>query len=443
MINFKKLTGSVLILLLAFIGCEDYSELDPPSLDPGELDTSSYVAIGNSLTAGLKNNALYETGQQYSYPALLAEQMMIEEFEQPIFENPGLPGRMRVANLDPFTIVTDPPNISLPVNAQLERPFNNLGIPGSILFDVVDEQDFTVKSEQRENPFFAFILRDQMFGQSILAQALNLQPTLLTLWTGNSDILGYVASGGTQMVPTAQNTNLFAAIYSEIAGVLSQANVPVVIANIPDINIIPFVNTVPPVIVDPATNQPITDPDGNPIFFIGVSPGDKVLLTALEYINQGYGIPAQLGGNNEPLPDHVVLTVDEQEFASDVIQSFNAIIANIADTHGFGLVDIHAAFNQIGQDGYPLGELTLTTEFVTGGLFSLDGVHPSSRGQAIIANEFISVINQKFGANIPQIQVGTIPPSIKIAEDGVSMSFRKLTEIDPSVFSSVLKLYTY
>ncbi len=52
--------------------------------------------------------------------------------------------------------------------------------------------------------------------------------------------------------------------------------------------------------------------------------------------------------------------------------------------------------------------------FVTGGLFSLDGVHPTSQGQAIIANEFIKITNAKFNANLPLIDVSTIPGSLTL-----------------------------
>jgi len=441
MINRNFITGSLLILLFIFFGCEDYSELDPPSLDPGELDPTTYVAIGNSLTAGLQSGALYASAQQYNYPSLIAQQMGVEEFEQPIFEDPGLPGRMRVSNLDPFEMVTDPPNMSPPVNADLQQPFHNLGIPGSIVFDIIDQADFEAKSVERGNPFFAYILRSQAFGETVLNQALNLQPTFLTLWTGSNDILSYVASGGTD-TQTIQNRNItFTLAYQTIAQTLANANVPVVLANIPDVTDIPFVNTVPPVIINPATNQPITDPDGNPIFFIGVSPGDKLLLTALDLINQGYGIPTQLGGNNEALPDSVILSVSQQETTQDVVQEFNAVIASVADQHGFGLVDIYSAFNDIAQNGYMMGDQQLTFEYVTGGIFSLDGAHPTSRGQALIANEFISVINQKFNANIPHISVGTIPPSIEIAGNPGPMTMEKLLQIDTSIFADVLDLY--
>ena len=49
---------------------------------------------------------------------------------------------------------------------------------------------------------------------------------------------------------------------------------------------------------------------------------------------------------------------------------------------------------------------------LSGGLFSLDGVHPSSQAHGIVANEFIKVINSKYGASIPEVDVSTIPGSI-------------------------------
>ena len=62
--------------------------------------------------------------------------------------------------------------------------------------------------------------------------------------------------------------------------------------------------------------------------------------------------------------------------------------------------------------------IAFTTTFVTGGLFSLDGVHPTSRGQGIIANEFIKVINTKWGTSIPLVNVSQIPGSLILAKMG-------------------------
>jgi hypothetical protein len=48
-------------------------------------------------------------------------------------------------------------------------------------------------------------------------------------------------------------------------------------------------------------------------------------------------------------------------------------------------------------------------EFVTGGLFSLDGVHLTGQGYAIIANEFIHAINDTYGASVPTVSVTEYP----------------------------------
>ena len=62
--------------------------------------------------------------------------------------------------------------------------------------------------------------------------------------------------------------------------------------------------------------------------------------------------------------------------------------------------------------GKTINGINFTTTYVSGGLFSLDGVHPSNQAHGIIANEFIKAINTKFGANIPLVDVSSIPGSL-------------------------------
>lgn len=45
------------------------------------------------------------------------------------------------------------------------------------------------------------------------------------------------------------------------------------------------------------------------------------------------------------------------------------------------------------------------TSYVSGGAFSLDGVHPNPRGYALIANEYIKAINAKYGSSVPEVDV--------------------------------------
>src|SRR5262249_15050729 len=53
-------------------------------------------------------------------------------------------------------------------------------------------------------------------------------------------------------------------------------------------------------------------------------------------------------------------------------------------------------------NGYALGGVRLTTEFL-GGLFSLDGVHPTMTAHALITNYFVDTINSFYGTRIPRL----------------------------------------
>ena len=49
--------------------------------------------------------------------------------------------------------------------------------------------------------------------------------------------------------------------------------------------------------------------------------------------------------------------------------------------------------------GLQSGNFILTSELVRGGAFSLDGVHLTARGYALVANEFMRAIDATYGSN--------------------------------------------
>jgi hypothetical protein len=67
-------------------------------------------------------------------------------------------------------------------------------------------------------------------------------------------------------------------------------------------------------------------------------------------------------------------------------------------------VDIHGILNLIQARGVVENGQRLTTDFL-GGVFSLDGVHPTNTGYAIVADEFIEALDQTFAADIPPLSV--------------------------------------
>jgi hypothetical protein len=171
---------------------------------------------------------------------------------------------------------------------------------------------------------------------------------------------------------------------------------------------IPYVTALPPFLIDPATTQPVLI-DGQVVPLIGpdgrLGPGDHVLLPASADLARGIGIPVAFGGSGQPLSDGVVLNAAETATIEARREEFNAIIRAVAGETGAALVDVAAIFDQVLQHGILLGGITLTTDFLTGGLFSYDGVHASPTGYAIIANAFIDAINTTYGGSIPTVPI--------------------------------------
>jgi len=350
--------------------------------------------------------------------------------------DPGTGALMSVASLSGPVISTGSATITLPTNESILRPFNNLGIPGAVLYDMMDTTDFSTKSTARGNPFFSLILRNKNFGSSPVAQALALHPTFITVWIGANDVLGYATSGGTVGTegpgtgPT--DPNVWAYLYNQMMGALlaGDSTAKFVVANIPDVTAIPFFTTVPDSIPNPSVPGKYITPfivqrhhaDGS----LHVEPinakTDYILLTAIDSLNARVGVPATLGGTGRPLPDQFVLDSLEVAKVEATIQAYNQTIATFETLNSsrVALVDAYTTFNNFAKYGYVAQGVILTDSYISGGFFGLDGVHPTSQGYAYVANIFIQAINLHFGSNIPIVPISSVPGSIVLGKSSLS-----------------------
>ena len=57
------------------------------------------------------------------------------------------------------------------------------------------------------------------------------------------------------------------------------------------------------------------------------------------------------------------------------------------------------------KSGFVYNGVTMSSKFVSGGAYSLDGIHLNEKGNALLANEFIKSINQKYKSRIPMVNV--------------------------------------
>jgi len=425
-----------ILLLLIFLplvfACKDTRDFFNDVTNPG---SSPYVAIGDSLTAGVQSDGIVDNFQFNNFPFLISQQLGINGFEQPTVKSPGIgfePGKTPLM-FDNGVILREDLDVNDPTdlfdNFFLDRPYDNLGIPGARLVDV----------QSTSQLLFELVLRGM--GTQI-EQAIELDPNLITLWIGNNDVLGAAKQGGdlSKITPASQFENDFNDILDRLT---TETDADIIVANIANVTDIPFVNfldrifrTVPQLGID----QPVPVVFGQDFNTIDFGNGLYIPLTTQEtdtehllvsvldsYFNNGTGIPdqqklmdmgfsmseasgivsqMQAGGLN---PSGTVITggqtlnTNEKTSIQNSVNDFNDIISSAAASFGIPVVDINALLQEInssGIDGYT-GNFVLDDPENTA--FSLDGVHPDNAGYAIISNRFIQKINQSFGMTIPLI----------------------------------------
>lgn len=445
------LSISILVVLIIFKGCEPAFEERNPS--PGEADFTRYVAVGNSLTAGFANNALYREGQLRSFPNLLSQKMRDAgggPFNQPLVEpgvGSGEQGNARLVldvtpdgGLAPVPAAEEGQDIfSEPIGHQ--GPFNNLGVPGAKVFHLLGDEYAT------QNPFFGrFASREDI---TVLEQALELEPTFFTIWIGNNDILSWATAGGTGNADGGTGSNditsdeLFSSSIEALVNQLTSQGADGIVINIPEITTIPFFNVVPwnalelteeqaqqlregyeqelrilppddrenfvPEFQEGANGFIIEDPDREDAFFEDLefrmaTEEDKILFT----IPQDSLQPPPNGpgwGSAEPIPDQYTLRKPQVEIAEQTIDRFNEIINSTASDYDLPVLDVVELLERA-ESGIQFDGAELTTEFVTGGLFSLDGIHLTDRGNAQLTNEVIELINAEYDATLSPVNVG-------------------------------------
>ena len=218
----------------------------------------------------------------------------------------------------------------------------------------------------------------------------SLPPTTVLVWIGNNDALLPAVIGDPSFLTPIP---AFAASFSEVMDRLAATGAKLAVANIPDISAVPY--------FIPA--EKIAGLAGAPLAVIGpvlgITSGDFVTLDSLSLALAILSNPA-LG----PLPGSSVLTSAEMEQVRAAVDGYNAVIATQARNHGAALVDVHRLTDEIRDGGYVVRGQRLNTDFL-GGIFSLDGIHPTYTGHAIIANEFIHALNANFGAGIPPVSI--------------------------------------
>ena len=492
--NFKWL----LLVAATFVACNNndeeivvYDTSDGLTPTAGSANFSKFVSLGNSLTSGYSDGALFIEGQKVSYANILAQQFATVgggEFKIPFmadniggFKINGVPyagPRLASTGGQAPTPVSGTPSTEIMSSIASAGPYNNCGVPGAKSFHLLSPSYGSLAgiSLGTANPYYVRFAPNAT--TSVLAYAASQTPTFFSLWIGNNDVLGYATSGGdgtNPITPSAGAAGVgFDATYDALVNTLTSAGAKGVVANIPYVNTVPFftyiaANPVPlnatqvaqlnPLFKamndmlafagQPARFQTLTASSTNPLLiademlafdatalftggftqagypaqtaaFLGNLYGkarhasnaaatrDYILLTAGATIGAtqpGYPATNSTIGVTFPMEDKSTLTASEVALVKAATDAYNAKIKAVATAKGLAFVDTNALMTQIANGGVSANGFTVTSAFITGGGFSTDGVHPSPRGNALIANKFIEAINATYGSNLKGVSL--------------------------------------
>ncbi|MFB6271436.1 MAG: SGNH/GDSL hydrolase family protein [Salinibacter sp.] len=435
-------SGALLLIVLTLpwlSGCNDETLMAP------EIKNDlfkSYVALGNSITAGFQADGINQTLQQQSYAVRLASQMSTP-FGVPALQPPGCP--------PPLTQIF-PPARTASVDCALRATptplrVNNVAVPGAWVQDALTN---SLPAGAHPNALTSFILG----GRTQVQAAMELNPTFATVWLGNNDVLR-AALIGNPALSTSPST--FSSRYTSVLDSLEAAGVQGgAIASVANVTRIPNLSPGQAYAAaetrinqigqqraanddNPNTNwgnysvasNCASGPSGTQsrisfrygfegLFTLALA-GQNVELDCTDNrtLAEIYGQSTldQLGiGDVGPLS---VLLASETQQLVGRLKTYNNFLATEADNRGWAFVDVNKTFAALYAAGSntpdPADDLVpkfprLGSDTPTfGKFFSEDGVHPSAETHRVVTNLFIEQINAKYGTSLQTIQAPNVP----------------------------------
>ncbi|MDT8392507.1 MAG: hypothetical protein RQ761_01590 [Bacteroidales bacterium] len=437
----------LLLIILAIAACKP--EIDEFTPEKGDADFRSFLALGNSLTAGYADGALYKSAQEASFVNIMAGQFAYVgggDFKQPLMIDDYGIGFQGVTPVPKFVLgpkedcagqislapVRAPLNVNLANLAPIgdQGPFNNIAVPGLKAGHVFFDQLATA------NPYYGRFAPDPNTPLINLTAAFD--ATFFSLWLGGNDVLGYAFSGGAedQVTDPQQFETLFHQILLACINNQSGDYAPAkgVVLNVPDVIDIPFfsfMNTQIPynglvltaeqavglnMLYQKFGHPEITFQEGPNPWVVENSDGswgrmtseDLFIMTlptdSIKCFGMGVANPDPANPYPIPIPHKYILDKAETATVRNTIEQYNATIFGLCTEYELAHVDANEILNHA-KTGIIIDGYEFTSTFVQGNVFSLDGIHLTPAGSAMIAYYCIEAINMTYGANIPQVTV--------------------------------------
>jgi lysophospholipase L1-like esterase len=382
---------------VALAACDSDKIVTPPATSLNTGIFKSYVAIGNSITAGYQSGGILDSTQQESFADLLAHAAGTR-YAYPSLVAPGCPPPIvnfqTGARLGGATATTCLGRTASTVTAIL----NNVAVPGAAVADL------TALTTANSNALTTFILG----GKTQIQKALDAQPTFVTVEIGNNDVLPAALSG--IPVPTAgvspgiTPVDSFVVQYARAINQLTSARPKLkgVLLGVFNVTLSGALFPIDSVINNPLLGAEVDAAAGHAITYAPdcVNSGALLSLEVLPLIASGE-VPPVIGcADANPF----TLSVDKIGLFVGTVQAYNGYIQAKADSIGFAYMDPNPLLVGLrAVDSIPPYPNFASATHPFGSFITLDGIHPSAAAHQLIAAAMIAKIDSVYGLTIGQI----------------------------------------
>ena len=412
MTNRMMKGGAALFALFVAAACTDHTaKVLGPRPSQGNGMFQSYVALGNSITAGFQSAGINDSTQKQSYAKLLAGQMGTR-YAYASIAPPGCPPP--IDNFNNQTRVTPtgfPPSTSSScfLRGNTVAILNNVAVPGATSFD---------PDAPGPTPFSNLLTQLILGGLDQVSRARAANPTFASVWIGNNDVLAAAVSGLLTPIPGISPgvtpLTTFQANYdkmiSDLTSGLSLKGMLVGVVNVTNAPILFSARTLQsPAFVaalDQATGKTITvDPTT-----CTATTNSLISFQIVAAIRAGQH-PTTIECEKTPNPQYPLLgdifVLDQGEIATLIgdVAAINAYITSKASAIGFAYFDPNHVLDSLKNAGQiPVtGPNFLAPTAPFGKWVSLDGVHPTAASHILLTNYMVEAINGKYGTTLTKL----------------------------------------
>ena len=408
--------AATLVAALAIAGTmvacgEDDVDVLPPhwmtAVDPSFL---RYAAIGNSITAGYQSGGINDSTQRRSYAVLVAQQMRTD-FVYPSLAGAGCPPPTKFVGRVPARDSTAT-SCQLRNPALVRETLNNVAVPGAT------SADPTAVTSRASNTLTTIFLG----GKTQVQKVNDLNPTFVSAWIGNNDVLDAAAKGvaipdtgaATAPIRTALNTQgitnfgTFRSNYRNMVNSLRTASgLRGILIGVVNVTNAPLLFPAESLLTNPTLKGQLDAAAGGTITVLANCAGSRALVSFAIVGQMAAGahprvVSCEKNVPQAPIGDFFILDTLDQAVFNTTVASYNAYIRAKADSVGFAYLNADSVLTVLKATPGNIATIpNLQSATPFGTLISFDGVHPSTPGHVHIARAVIARINSKYGTSIP------------------------------------------